>query len=546
MTAPGLDSNSPYSRHLVARFLDFASPKTPWARRLWDLGSFLALEELHDVGVWLDRQVLSPGAVRWLQHDLQTQLGQDTAFGTQELRRQLTLCVKSDLTIRSDGRRRLRQIIDLARPGYLDRWATEAARAEPPRAERVARAAATHLLDAGHSLTGLHRWLAQRSTLSAVDLLTEAASLAALSPRQFRVWIPVINLPNPERLADPLPNFTRQSDLDPDTAQQLERSTAKPLLGAFSYDIEARDAERAVEVVLEVLERMRARARFAGVAGQVVVARAAYVATEKRLIELRTPDRGAQIMSLVSEGQLFDVNPAKTYAAQRHAIDDALELAAPLNTGALAPGISGSWAALEALLTDAQDSDEEEGKVVAAVRAARLTACSWPRAELTALSYQVNESKAAGKKLASRLQEVGTNRDRSEIIAAQLRQENGLPLRRSWRFASDVAAVARMNGLLADPAKALRQVSGYVESSFRRMYRCRNVIVHGGSTRGDVLDSTLRVVAPLVGATLDRLTHAHLVLGLEPLQLATRADVAISMASDQEMGFDVVDLLGNS
>lgn len=546
MAAPGLDPASPYSRHLAARFLDFTSPKTPWARRLWDLGSFLALEELYDAGVWLDRQVLSPRAVKWLQHDLQIQLGQDAAFGTKELRQQLTLCVKSDLTIRSDGRRRLRQIIDLARPGYLDRWATEAALTEPPRPERVARAAATHLLDSGHSLTGLHRWLTDRSTLSAVDLLTEAASLAGLSPKQFRVWVPVIGLPKPERLADPLPNFTRQSDLDPDTAIQLQESSARPLLGAFSYDIEARDAERAVEVVLEVVERMRARARFAGVAGQVVVARAAFVATEKRLIELRKPDRGALIMSLVSEGQLFDVNPAKTYAAQRHAIDDALELAAPLNAGALAPGISGSWAALEALLTDAKDSDEEEGKVAAAVRAARLVACSWPRAELTALSYQVDERNGAGKELASRLQGVGTNRDRSEIVAAQLRRDNGLPLRRSWRFQSDIAAVARMNGLLADPAKVLMQVSGYVEASLRRMYRCRNVIVHGGSTRGDVLDSTLRVVAPLVGATLDRLTHAHLVLGIEPLQLATRADLAISMASDQEMGFDVVDLLGGS
>ncbi|GFG99101.1 integrase [Mycobacterium timonense] len=546
MTVPGLDPTSSYSRHLAARFLDFTSPKTPWARRLWDLGSFLALEELHDVGEWLDRQVLSPRAVKWLQHDLEKQLGQDAAFGTRELSQQLTRCVKSDLTIRSDGRRRLRQIIDLARPGYLDRWAAEAARAEPPRAERVARAAATHLLDSGHSLPGLHRWLAERSTLSAVDLLTEAASLAALSPKQFRIWVPVISLPKPERLADPLPNFTRRSDLDPETAEQLQPTSTKPLLGAFSYDIEARDAERAVEVVIEVVERMRARARFTGVAGQVVVARQAYVATENRLIELRTPDRGALIMSLVSEGQLFDVNPAKTYAAQRHAIDDALELASPLNTGALAPAISGSWAALEALLTDAQDSDEDEGKVVAAVRAARLAACSWPRAELTALSYQVDEHTAAGKQLASKLQGVGTNRDRSEIVAAQLRQNNGLPLRRSWRFQSDIAAVARMNGLLADPAKVLNQVSGYVEASFRRMYRCRNVIVHGGSTRGDVLDSTLRVVAPLVGATLDRLTHAHLVLGIEPLQLATRADVAISMASDQKMGFDVVDLLGGS
>lgn len=546
MAAPGLDPDSPYSRHLAARLFDFTSPKTPWARRLWDLGSFLALEELHDVGVWLDRQVLSPAAVRWLQADLEKQLGVDIAFGTKELRQQLTVCLKSDLTIRSDGRRRLRQVIDLARPGYLDRWSAEVAGPEPPRAERVARAAATHLLDSGHSLTGLHRWLGGYSRLSAVDLLTEAASLAALSPKQFRIWVPVISLPKPERLADPLPNFTRQSDLDPETATPLQQTSTRPLLGAFSYDIEARDAERAVEVVIEVVERMRARARFAGVAGQVVVARQAYVATEKRLIELRTPDRGAQITSLVSEGQLFNVNPAKTYASQRYAIDDALELAAPLNIGALAPGISGSWAALEALLTDAQDSDEEEGKVAAAVRAARLAACSWPRAELTALSYQVDERNAVGKELASRLQAVETNRDRSELIAAQLRQDNGLPLRRSWRLQSDIAAIVRMNGLLADPTKALKQVSGYIEASFRRMYRCRNVIVHGGSTRGDVLDSTLRAVAPLVGATLDRLTHAHLVLGIEPLQLATRADVSISMASDQKMGFAVVDLLGGS
>lgn len=546
MTTPGTDAASPYSRHLAARFLDFTSPKTPWSRRLWDLGSFLALEELHDVGIWLDRQVLSPSAVQWLQHDLQKQLGQDIAFGTRELRQELTRCLQSDLTIRSDGRRRLRQVIDLARPGYLNRWAAKAAGAEPPGAERAARAAATHLLDSGHSLIGLRRWLTDRSRLSAADLLTEAAALAALSPTQFRIWVPVLNLPRAERLADPLPNFTRQTDLDSTTAEQLRKRIVKPILGAFSYDIEARDAERAVEVVVEVVERMRARARFAGVAGQVVVAREAYVASENRFIELRTPDRGAAIMSLVSEGQLLAVDAAKTYAAQRHAIDDALELAAPLNTGALAPGISGAWAALEALLTDAQDTDQAEGKVAAAARAARLTACSWPRAELTALSYQVDVGKKTGQELESRLQAAETNRDRSEIVAEQLRRHHGLPLRRCWRLQSDMAAVARMNNLLADPAKALGQVSGYLEASLRRMYRCRNVIVHGGATRGDVLDSTLRVVAPLVGAALDRLTHAHLVLEIEPLQLATRADVAISMASDQEMGFHVVDLLGGS
>jgi len=102
-----------------------------------------------------------------------------------------------------------------------------------------------------------------------------------------------------------------------------------------------------------------------------------------------------------------------------------------------------------------------------------------------------------------------------------------------------------MNKLIANPSQQLTEVSGYIEASFRRMYRCRNVIIHGGSTRSDVLERTLRVVAPLVGATLDRLAHAYLALSIEPLKLATRADMAIQLASDPVMGFKLVDLLGN-
>ncbi len=546
MIAPGQNPTSAYSRHVAARFSDFTNPKTPWSRRLWDLGTFLALEELYDVGLWLDRKVLSPSAVQWLQRRLEVQLGQDAAFGSREIRQQLAQCLRSDLTIRSEGRRRLRHVIDVARSGYLDRLATQASLEVPVGPERVARAAASHLLDSGHSLIGLRRWLTDRSGLSAVELLTEAASLAAVTPSSFHIWVPVLDLPSVDQLADPLPNFTRQADLRQPIAAQLQDRSSRHVLGAFDYEVEARDAERAVEVVVEVVERMRARARFAGPAGRMVIAREAYVETEDRSIELRTSDRGAAIMSLISEGQLLAVTPARTYAAERHAIDDALELAAPLNTGALAPAISGSWAALEALLTDAQDSDQKEGKVVAAVHAARLAACSWPRAELTALSYQIDKRRGAGKELATRLDAASTNRDRAEIIAEQLRQNGRLPLKRSWRIQSDAAAVSRMNRLLVNPTSVLTQVSKYIEASLRRMYRCRNVIVHGGATRGDVLDSTLRVVAPLVGATLDRLTHAHLVTGSEPLQLATRADAAISMASDQMMGLHVVDLLGSA
>lgn len=543
VTAPGTQPSSTYSRHVVARFGDFTNPRTPWSRRLWDVGSFLALEELYDAGLWLDRHVLGASAVRWLQHSLETQLGQDVAFGTQGLRRQLGQALRSDLAIRSDGRRRLRNVIDLGREGYVQRWASHAATTDPPPPERVARSVAAHLLDSGHSLVGLRRWLSGRTGLSAVELLEEASSLDVRGPERFCVWVPALRLPVPNKVADPLAHFSRASDLPSELHLRLQESTPDRLLGAFRYDVEANDAERAVEVVVETLERLRARARFAGRESQFILAKSALVQTEDRFIELRRPERGAAILSLVAEGQLFAVDPAQTFAATRDAIDDALELAGGLNSGALAPAISGSWAALEALLTEAKDTDQEEGKVAAATRAARLTACSWPRAELTAISYQVDARGRQGTDLQVRLDRAGTNRDRATIIADQLRAHRGVPLKRSWRHSSDVAAISRMNALLDSPRDVLTRVSGYLEASLRRMYRCRNVIVHGGSTRGDVLDATLRVVAPTVGATLDRLTHAHLVLGTEPLELATRADLAIAMSEDREVGYPISGLL---
>jgi hypothetical protein len=43
-----------------ARLLDFTGETTPWQRRLWSLGTVLALRELHEAGPWVDAQVLSP------------------------------------------------------------------------------------------------------------------------------------------------------------------------------------------------------------------------------------------------------------------------------------------------------------------------------------------------------------------------------------------------------------------------------------------------------------------------------------------------------
>lgn len=74
----------------------------------------------------------------------------------------------------------------------------------------------------------------------------------------------------------------------------------------------------------------------------------------------------------------------------RGVIDDALELAAPINEGPLGPAIAGAWTAIESLLSDPNDPQDEgrSGKAVAADRLGAIIACSWPRAELSALSHR--------------------------------------------------------------------------------------------------------------------------------------------------------------
>ncbi|MEU6715459.1 hypothetical protein ABZ897_28680 [Nonomuraea sp. NPDC046802] len=308
--------------------------------------------------------------------------------------------------------------------------------------------------------------------------------------------------------------------------------------------MEARDSSRAVELAYDLVERVQARARFAGT-GAVTPLGEAYVAGERGGLPLIAPARGAQVLSLAAERQLYVVgssvrNGEAPYLAEpvRSTIDEALEIASALNHGPLAPAIAGGWAALESLLNEGRDP--EERKVMAAIRAAALVTCSWPRAEFTALSYRIRED--PGDDLPQRLAACGSNRERAVLVAAELEKRDALPIVRSWRTANDLAAVFRMHELLSDRRAVLNRVHWCMEVSFRRLYRCRNIVLHGGSTGGVALDATLRVTAPLVGAALDRLVHAHLVTGVAPLTLAARAETALRMIGD-EVGRDLCDLI---
>ena len=113
-----------FGEHVAARLLEFTADTTPWPRRLWDVGGVLALREVFEAGEWVDAQVLSDTAMRWLcQASERLVVGRDRGLGEPEVRRQLRDVLHADLSEHSRHRRRLSQLIDLVDDGYLKRWA---------------------------------------------------------------------------------------------------------------------------------------------------------------------------------------------------------------------------------------------------------------------------------------------------------------------------------------------------------------------------------------------------------------------------------------
>lgn len=159
--------------------------------------------------------------------------------------------------------------------------------------------------------------------------------------------------------------------------------------------------------------------------------------------------------------------------------------------------------------------------------------------DLIELSYE-RKIRAADPRLHRDLGAIeGNNRQRAQRLVQWLATKPGRP-------ASDLTATAafeRMQELATAPSITLRRVNGYLRGSFRRLYRQRNIVLHGGSTRSIALAATVRTAGPLVGAALDRLAHGHAVAGAAPLDLASRAELAMRIAGNED-GWRIHDLLG--
>lgn len=508
----------------MTRLLDFFAEASPWPRRLWDIGTVLALREAAESGEWLRRRVLSSGSVSWYLRALERQLGPDRGLGETQLRKELTKLLRSGLAPDGRERRRLIQLMPTITDDYVGRWAAAVDTEQCPSRERLARAIATHLLDCGYSTGYLHRWIRWLSTQTGAtlaDLLGGARELAKRDDRRFEVLVPFVSVPDYENLASHLPEWCSPTHT---SAWFRENNIDKPPRhnGAFRYRVMAKDAAAAARAVGTGIRRLEARRSYSDKSKKVLVpVGRVWVAGHPESLPLLPPERRVNVLSLESEKTIYTFRRSDL-------LDEALELAAPLNSGPAASAVAGAWAAIEALLFHPGDpADVEEGKAVAADRLANLVACSWPHAELTTLFYR--HQPETPDEINAKLEACHSNVERCDVVAEAL----GAGAELALTAPSDIAAAERMKAVLRMPYEQLRDVRCVIQGTFRRLYRQRNIVVHGGATAAVALDQTLRTAAPLVGAGFDRLVHARLINELEPLDLCARAENSLALVGDQ-------------
>jgi hypothetical protein len=136
------------------------------------------------------------------------------------------------------------------------------------------------------------------------------------------------------------------------------------------------------------------------------------------------------------------------------------------------------------------------------------------------------------------LMSVSTNRDRCHFLAKMIvgRSMPAMP------GLNDQAAVARLEKLFQNPGPELQTIRDAIGESFHRLYRQRNLILHGARLDSVALMASLRTAAKLAGAGMDRITHGHYVQQCKPRELVARANLALALAN-REAPLECVDLL---
>lgn len=523
-----------YEQHVAARLLEFFGPSIHWNRALWNIGTVLALREVLEASEAHRAGILGPESLQSAISAAIRLAGQDPGVDNsvrQVLQRSLNASgSKNQLRFEGLEYRIVTELIARLEIEYLPMWAKAisggAANAGP---ERSARAIAAHLLDQGFSPGYLHRWwtfkIKHDPVGSGIASMVEAiAARASEKPKQFNVLIAF-----PSRLAasekkgfSTPTRWIEASDVSGWLRQRGFSVEDVKQQGGLLLTVTERDAGAAAASAAEIVDVFAARV-LVSLNKEIRPLPQAWVETAKAPIPISRAFRGVHVGAVHRENRVW------LESERDDVVDPAIELLAPLQSSSPAAAVAGGWAAIESLLS------EPDHRSSAADRLATIVACSFPRAELTMLSYVLEKTESA---VGESLRKVQENRDRAARVAEAI-VDGSIP---EALNPPEMAAVERMRAILSNPSARLADIQLHAADAFRRLYRQRNLVLHGGKTSAIALRASLRTAAPLVGAGVDRIVHARYVDKLHPLELAARATLALATVGSGPA--DCVDLLG--
>ena len=520
-----INAINPVDQITAARLVEFLNPTSPWNRSLWSLSLTLTLREFLEATEANRAGIFNDDSVKRLGSMATRLIGKDPCVLETE-KRVLNDALRGSPRFDGLAYHTIAQILERIESGYVSRWAAafDANRLSGP--ERSARSLGAFLLDQGFSAEFLHSWwtkyLYQDPALLRISDICRLAQDELLT-RPVSEYEILVAFKNSPRSASGFPEgWLRSKDLSRWLRDNLSDVSNVRASGGLLIKIKARDPMGAVHLAADKIDRFTSRASVA-TNDRLYPWPTIWVRGEAVGFPLGPRPRGVRVKALYREDQIFSDSDST--------VDAALELLAHLETSSPSAAIAGGWATMEALLAEPND------RAGAAESFASVVACSFPRAELTTLSYTAART---CPDLRTDLHACKDNRDRALIVAKAILDGHTLHLRRH----SDVAAHKRMQKLLHSPSKILSDIQMHVADTFHRLYRQRNLILHGGRTNGIALQASLRTTAKLVGAGMDRITHAWYVERLRPIELAARSKSAILLVGDADPAA-CVNLLGN-
>lgn len=502
---------NPHDELTAARIVELLEPATPWNRALWTLSLSLTLKEFLEACKAQRDGTLHEKSVARLGSIAMKLAGTDPA-ATDEERRLLNTALKQSPRYQGAAYHQIAELLTRIDGDYLSRWAVELNNQQP---ERAARSVASHLLDLGFSDEFLCAWWRKHLFESPINMtlaeICERAhcDLAQRPERQFEALVAFKTTP---RLPNGYPAgwLTSRLLISWLKEHRFDVAGVRPS-GGLILPVMAKDPVTASRVAAARLDQYISRTAVA--TGEALQPwPTIWVCDdggESKVVTMAPSNRGVRVKVLSRENLIFSKSDDVVGAA--------IELLAHLESSSPSAAIAGGWAAVEALLADPGDRSE------AAENLAWIVAASFPRAELTALSYKAERDSLQIRSLLSGIHE---NRERALKIAEEIERGGNLGLRKP----ADRAGLRRVQKILRTPSTCLVDVQSHVAAVFHRLYRQRNLILHGGQTNGVALRGSLRTAAKLVGAGMDRIAHGWYVKHeMRPLELAAIARIGIQL-----------------